>query len=60
MEIDLNDTVALSSLPQGFVWVPWDERLMEQHAEVKYRSFIGEESMLMYFPASGIVMAVGV
>jgi ribosomal protein S18 acetylase RimI-like enzyme len=52
MEIDLDGAVAFSVLPQGFVWVPWDERLMEQHAEVKYRSFIGEVDAYV-FPCLG-------
>ena len=29
-------------LPQAFVLVPWEDSLLKQHAEVKYRSFIGE------------------
>jgi ribosomal protein S18 acetylase RimI-like enzyme len=52
MEIDLDAAVAFTALPQGFVWVPWDERLMEQHAEVKYRSFIGEVDAYV-FPCLG-------
>jgi ribosomal protein S18 acetylase RimI-like enzyme len=52
MEIDLDGAVAFSVLPQGFVWVPWDECLMEQHAEVKYRSFIGEVDAYV-FPCLG-------
>jgi ribosomal protein S18 acetylase RimI-like enzyme len=52
MEIDLDGAIAISSLPRGFVWVPWDECLMEQHAEVKYRSFIGEVDAYV-FPSLG-------
>jgi len=52
MEIDLDAAVAISSLPRGFVWVPWDESLMDQHAEVKYRSFIGEVDAFV-FPCLG-------
>src|SRR5262245_48507710 len=42
MEIDLDETIAPVVLPQKYAWVPWDEALLEQHAEVKYRSFLGE------------------
>ncbi len=52
MEIDLACAVTMSSLPRGFVWVPWDESLLEQHAEVKYRSFIGEVDAYV-FPCLG-------
>jgi ribosomal protein S18 acetylase RimI-like enzyme len=52
MEIDLDGAVPISSLPRGFVWVPWDESLMDQHAEVKYRSFIGEVDAFV-FPCLG-------
>ena len=52
MEIDLDGAVTMSLLPRGFVWVPWDESLMEQHAEVKYRSFIGEVDAYV-FPCLG-------
>ena len=52
MEIDIDGAVAISSLPSGFVWVPWDDCLMEQHAEVKYRSFIGEVDAYV-FPCLG-------
>jgi ribosomal protein S18 acetylase RimI-like enzyme len=42
MEIDLDGAVTATNLPSRFVWVPWDESLLEQHAEVKYLSFLGE------------------
>ena len=42
MEIDLDGAITTAVLPRSFVWVPWDESLLEQHAEVKYRSFLGE------------------
>ena len=32
MEIDLNGAITPSVLPRSFVWVPWDESLLEQHA----------------------------
>ena len=37
MEIDLDRAITTASLPPSFTWVPWDESLLEQHAEVKYR-----------------------
>jgi ribosomal protein S18 acetylase RimI-like enzyme len=52
MEIELEGPITTTSLPRGFVWVPWDESLLEQHAEVKYRSFIGEVDAYV-FPCLG-------
>jgi ribosomal protein S18 acetylase RimI-like enzyme len=52
MEIDLDQAIASAVLPQSFVWVPWDEALLERHAEVKYRSFIGEIDAYV-FPCLG-------
>ena len=37
MEIDLDGAITRSVLPRSFVWVPWEESLLDQHAEVKYR-----------------------
>jgi ribosomal protein S18 acetylase RimI-like enzyme len=42
MEIDLDGLIAGPVLPRSFAWVPWAEPLLEQHAEIKYQSFIGE------------------
>lgn len=42
MEIDLDRAITTSVLPRSFVWVPWDDSLLEPHAEVKFRSFMGE------------------
>jgi ribosomal protein S18 acetylase RimI-like enzyme len=41
MEIDLDGAITASTLPRRYVWVPWDESLVEQHAEVKFLSFVG-------------------
>jgi ribosomal protein S18 acetylase RimI-like enzyme len=30
------------TLPDGYAWAAWDERLLEAHAEVKYQCFRGE------------------
>ncbi len=29
-------------LPEGYTWVPWEDRLIEEHAEVKYQCFRAE------------------
>jgi ribosomal protein S18 acetylase RimI-like enzyme len=52
MEIDLNQAITLPVLPETFVWVPWTETLLEHHAEVKYRSFLGEIDAYV-FPSLG-------
>jgi ribosomal protein S18 acetylase RimI-like enzyme len=52
MEIDLDRAVTSALLPSPFAWIPWDERLLEQHAEVKFRSFMGEVDAYV-FPCLG-------
>jgi ribosomal protein S18 acetylase RimI-like enzyme len=42
MEIDLRNAPRVPALPEGFFWVPWDDSLVEVHAEVKFASFHGE------------------
>lgn len=42
MEIDLDRAITTAVLPRPFAWIPWEESLLEPHAEVKFRSFIGE------------------
>ena len=44
--------VAASAVPRSFVWVPWQDSLLEQHAEVKYLSFVGEVDAYV-FPCLG-------
>jgi ribosomal protein S18 acetylase RimI-like enzyme len=39
MEIDLYDAPPPAVLPGGYHWVPWDDSLIELHAEVKFHSF---------------------
>jgi mycothiol synthase len=41
-----------ATLPSGFQWVAWDHSLLETHAEVKYRSFLGELDAVV-FPQLG-------
>jgi GNAT superfamily N-acetyltransferase len=50
MEIVLHDAPPVPALPQGYYWVPWDESLVELHAEVKFRSF-HEEIDATVFPS---------
>jgi ribosomal protein S18 acetylase RimI-like enzyme len=43
MEFDLLDrTLAAPPLPSGYRLVPWQDSLLEAHAEAKYNSFKGE------------------
>jgi ribosomal protein S18 acetylase RimI-like enzyme len=52
MEIDLDGAILASVLPRSFVWVPWEESRLDQHAEVKYLSFLGEVDAYV-FPCLG-------
>ena len=52
MEIDLDGAITGATLPRRFVWVPWDESLLDQHANVKYQSFLGEVDAYI-FPCLG-------
>jgi ribosomal protein S18 acetylase RimI-like enzyme len=52
MEIDLSGAITATVLPRSFVWVPWEDSLLEEHAEVKYRSFVGEVDAYV-FPCLG-------
>jgi len=43
MELDLVAPLPpLPALPEGFAWAPWEERLLEMHADVKYQCFRNE------------------
>jgi ribosomal protein S18 acetylase RimI-like enzyme len=52
MEMDLADAPAVPVLSPGFYWVPWDDSLLEQHAEVKFQSFQDEIDGIV-FPSLG-------
>jgi ribosomal protein S18 acetylase RimI-like enzyme len=52
MEIDLDRAITGVTLPRRYVWVPWDEPLVDTHAEVKYQSFAGEVDAYI-FPCLG-------
>ena len=52
MEIDLDGPLADSPLPGHFLWVPWDESLLAEHAEVKFQCFRDEIDAFV-FPCLG-------
>src|SRR6516165_3771596 len=52
MEIDLEEAIATTALPSSFGWVSWEESLLEEHADVKYHSFLGEIDAFV-FPCLG-------
>lgn len=52
MEIDLDGSLQPCPLPESFFWVPWDESLLAEHAEVKYQSFRSEIDAYV-FPCLG-------
>jgi ribosomal protein S18 acetylase RimI-like enzyme len=52
MEIDLDEPLEAPRLPEGFRWVPWDEPLLDRHAETKYLCFQGEIDAYV-FPSLG-------
>lgn len=39
MELELPGTLPAPRLPDGFYWVPWDDRLLSLHAEVHFQAF---------------------
>jgi ribosomal protein S18 acetylase RimI-like enzyme len=52
LEIDLDGSLLPPGLPEPFIWVPWDESLIDDHAEVKYLSF-RDEIDAQVFPCLG-------
>jgi ribosomal protein S18 acetylase RimI-like enzyme len=52
MELDLYDAPPVPVLPAGYYWVPWDDSLLELHAEVLFQSF-REEIDAVVFPSLG-------
>ncbi len=42
MQADLLGLPPPPALPEGYAWTAWDDRLLEQHAEVKYHCFRSE------------------
>src|SRR5437588_12830021 len=52
MEIDLADAPPPRPLPPTCCWVPWDDTVVEAHAEVLFASF-HEEIDSVVFPSLG-------
>jgi len=52
MELDLRHPRPSAQLPPGFHWSPWRHELLEAHARVKFRCFIGETDAAI-FPRLG-------
>ena len=52
MELDLARLLPAARLPDGFAWLPWDDRLIDAHAEAKFLSFRHEMDALI-FPSLG-------
>lgn len=48
MEVDLRWIDPVPPLPSGCVWVPWDDSVLRDHADVKFRSFCGEMDTLLF------------
>jgi ribosomal protein S18 acetylase RimI-like enzyme len=49
MEIDLQAALPpVPDLPAGYAWIAWEDWLLEQHAEVKYQSFIEEIDAVVF------------
>jgi ribosomal protein S18 acetylase RimI-like enzyme len=42
MEIDLDSRIDPPKLPEGLRWIPWDESLLDRHAETKFLCFRDE------------------
>src|SRR5262245_15296349 len=52
MEIELYEPPPVSPVPEGYTLVPWQDALIEQHAEVLYYSFCDEIDAKV-FPSFG-------
>ncbi len=52
MEVDLDGSAVAPDLRGSFTWVPWNESLLDRHAEVKYLSFRDEIDACV-FPCLG-------
>ncbi len=52
METDFRHLPAPPPLPEGYFWVPWDEALIDLHADVQYRAFRSEIDSSL-FPCFG-------
>jgi ribosomal protein S18 acetylase RimI-like enzyme len=52
MEIELPGPPAVPALPVGYYWIPWDDELLETHADVMFACF-REEIDSVVFPSLG-------
>jgi ribosomal protein S18 acetylase RimI-like enzyme len=52
MDIDLRGIPSVPRLPDGYFWVPWDEALLDLHAEVHYQAFCSAVDVRL-FPTFG-------
>jgi ribosomal protein S18 acetylase RimI-like enzyme len=52
METVVDRFLPVPPLPDGYYWLPWDDGLLDLHAEVKYHSFRGEMDTQV-FPSLG-------
>jgi ribosomal protein S18 acetylase RimI-like enzyme len=48
MEIDLNDLPPPEALQEGYAWIPWEESLLETHADVKALCFADEIDAVVF------------
>jgi GNAT superfamily N-acetyltransferase len=48
MEIDLNELPPPEALPEGYSWMPWDNTLVDLHAEVKAQCFQDEIDAVVF------------
>jgi ribosomal protein S18 acetylase RimI-like enzyme len=48
MELPLRHPLPRALLPSGFRWLAWHDSLIDQHADVKYRSFREHEDALVF------------
>jgi ribosomal protein S18 acetylase RimI-like enzyme len=52
MELDLRHSRPQARLPEGFYWLPWNNGVLDLHAQVKYQCFAGEMDSRV-FPSLG-------
>jgi ribosomal protein S18 acetylase RimI-like enzyme len=48
MELDLRHPRPPAVLPPGFYWLPWENGLLDLHAQVKFQCFAGELDSLVF------------
>jgi hypothetical protein len=48
MEVELAELPAVPPLPAGHSWLPWDETLLDAHADVKFQCFQDEVDAIIF------------